>query len=104
MKKVLKNSKKTKKYLDSLPKIYLIGYWASAGIQEYYFSNHNTQNGVPLVWYFNDHNGEYERWYLKPIDCITTGHTFAWTTSKAIAQEIADVYNKFHMQLINKGL
>ena len=42
MKKVLKNSKKTKKYLDSLPKIYLIGYWASAGIQEYYFSNHNT--------------------------------------------------------------
>ena len=38
MKKVLNNTKKTKEYLDSLPKVYIAACWAGFGVAGFPFS------------------------------------------------------------------
>lgn len=95
MKTVLKSTKKTKKYLEGLPKYYLIGYWASFGILEFPFSGkYITLNGIdyPLVWQYNDSNGENERWCLVPIYQTTTGLILTWTQNEKTAQKIVNAF------------
>ena len=98
MKKVLKNNAKTAKYLNSLPTIYLVGCWASYGVLDFqwtgkYVKNKRTGQMEPLVWYYDDHNGEYERWYLVPIWYVTTGEIICWTESEKMACRIASALN-----------
>ena len=57
MKKVLKNTLKTKKYLDKLPKIYLIACWASYGILEFPFTGkYVKENGIDIDIEENEEN------------------------------------------------
>lgn len=91
MKKILKSTKKTKKYLDNLPKYYLIGYWADFGILDFPFSGkYVTLNGIdyPLVWQYDDCNGACDNWYLRPIYETTTGLIITWTQNIKIAQRL----------------
>ena len=98
MRKVLKNNKQTKIYLDSLPKIYLIGYWARYGVMEFPFTGKYEQNeygiSIPLVYDYDDHNGTCDNWYLRKITDTTTGIILLWTQSKSVASKIAELYNK----------
>ena len=100
MKKILKNTKKTKEYLDKLSKIYLIGYWARYGIMEYPFSgkydnSRRTKNYiVPLVYDYDDHNGTTDSYYLRRIDDTTSGEVLCWTQNKAAAQKIVKALNE----------
>lgn len=98
MKRILKNNAKTSKYLASLPKIYLVGRWAKYGVMDFewtgkYKKCKRTGQMEPLVWLFDDHNGEYERWYLVPIWYVTTGEIICWTESESQAIKIAKALN-----------
>lgn len=97
MKKVLKNTENTKAYLDSLPKIYIVGLWAKYGVREYPFTEkYFSENGfsVPLVYDYDDCNGTCDNWYLRRIDRVTSGQILLWTQSKSVASKVAELFNK----------
>ena len=90
---ILSNSRRTKEFLESLPRIYLIGVWACCGVREHYYAGCTTKEGIPYVWDYDDHNGTCDNWYLRPIDYTTTGTILAWTTNKKSAERLAKCYN-----------
>lgn len=97
MKKVLKNTAKTRKYLNSLPKIYIVGCWAKYGVREYPFTEkYFSENGfsVPLVYDYDDCNGTCDNYWLRRIDQTTSGWIVMWTQDKKLADEIAELLNK----------
>ena len=94
--KVLPNNEKTKKYLDSLHKIYLVVCLAKYGVMEFPFSGKykDKDHLQPLVWQYDDFNGEVDNWYLRPIEATTTtGSIYLWTFSKEDAYRIAKKKN-----------
>lgn len=96
MKKELKNTKKTKKYLESLHKIYLIGCWAHYGVREYPFTGKYSKNGtMPLVYDYDDHNGTCDSWFLRELVNTTTGAYVGFSFSKERAEIIADALNTY---------
>ena len=100
MKKFLKNTAKTKAYLDGLPKIYLVGCWAKYGVCEYPFTGkyeqdqYNDNISVPLVYDYDDHNGTCANYYLRKLTRVTTGRIIMWTQNKAVADKVAELLNK----------
>ena len=95
MKKILKNNKRTKKYLETLPKIYLVGFWARYGVREYYFANKNDKDGIPLVYHYYDGNGTCDLWELVPITHTTCAGQLAYTPYKELADYIANALNTY---------
>ena len=97
MKKRLKDCAKTNRYLKKLPDIYLVACWYKFGVRHFPFSGKFKKyaNGtlVPLVWDFDDHNGTYPEWILRPIFDTTTGFSLTWTFSENIAERIASKFN-----------
>ena len=97
MRKVLKNTAKTREYLESLPKIYIVGCWARYGVWEYPFTEkYFSENGIsiPIVYYYDDHNGTCDNYYLRRLDRVTTGEIIMWTQFKEVADRIAKLLNK----------
>ena len=94
MKKQLKNNEKTTRYLDSLPKIYLIVYWARCGVIGFPYTKKVDKNGVPLVYKYYDGNGTCDLWELCRIDHTITGIILGFTTNEKVAQKLAEGYNK----------
>ena len=98
MKKILKNTERTKAYLDSLPKIYMVGQWAHYGVREYPFTGEYNFNSdgvsIPLVYYYEDHNGTCDNWYLRRLDQTTSGGVVMWTQNKNVADKVAELFNK----------
>lgn len=101
-KKVLKNNKRTKRYLEKLPKIYIVACWARFGIAEYPFTGKFVKDKcrgnvyVPLVYDHDDCNGTCDNYFLRKITSVTTGHIIIWTQNRNIAEKIAAMYNQ-HM-------
>lgn len=95
MKKVLDNNAKTKKYLDSLRKLYMVACWAGYGVEEFPFSGKylDEEHLQPLVYQYDDHNGATDAWYLRSLRQTTTGHIYLWTFSKEDAYRIAAAKN-----------
>jgi len=81
-------------YVESLPKIYLIGCWMRFGVREYPNTLQVDEKGFPLVYDLDDHNGYYEEYVLRPIHEVTTGQVYAWSTDKETAQSLADMLNE----------
>ncbi len=98
MRKVLKNTAKTKEYLATLPKIYLVACWAKYGVRDFPFAGkyERNENGIdiPLVYDYDDHNGTCDNYYLRRINRTTTGSIVLWTQSKSIAHKVAELFNK----------
>ena len=92
MKEHLEYNEKNIKFVNSLPKIYLVGYWAGYGIREYPFAKKYSQHNVPYVYDFDDHNGTYAEYIAKPITDVTTRVIKIWTFSKDIADELLNIY------------
>ena len=80
-------SPKTKKYLDKLPDIYLVVELAKKWfVKKYKFTGKYTEDGIPLVYYYFDFNGEIPgAWYLRPINRITGGFILTWTEDENAA-------------------
>lgn len=97
MRKVLKNTSKTQEYLNSLPKIYIVGRWARYGVREYLFTEkYFSENGfsLPLVYDYYDGNGTCDEWRLCRIDHVTTGDIILWTQNEYVARRVAELFNK----------
>lgn len=94
LKKYLECTPENRAYVESLPKIYLIGCWARYGFMECANTLQTDKDGIPLVYDFDDHNGCYEEYVLKPIHHVTTGQAYAWSTSKEAARHVADMMNE----------
>ena len=95
--KRIKYSEKSENRLRKLTPIYMVTQYVQCCVLEYpfsgYFKKHN--NGVlePLVYDFDDHNGIYEEWVLRPITDTTIGTCIAWTFYRENAENIASKFN-----------
>lgn len=78
MKRILKNTAKTKKYLESLPKIYGIFLWAKWGMLELPWSGKYDKTGEPLVYIYYDANGMCDEYHLVPIHYASSGGFHGW--------------------------
>ena len=105
MKKILKNTLKTQKYLDKLPKIYLIACWARYGILEFPFTGkYIKENGIdiPLVYDYDDHNGVCDNYYLRKITNTTTGFIVCWLQDKYRAFNIEQALNNDRNKILKE--
>ena len=101
LRKRLKNTKKNKDKLAKLPKIYLIACWARYGVLEFPFSGRYkkiNKKAVPLVWDFDDHNGTYPEYVLRPITWTTTAAIRGWVRNKQQAKDTAEFCEKRRVQ------
>ena len=101
LRKRLKNTKKNKDKLAKLPKIYLIACWARYGVLEFPFSGRYkkiNKKPVPLVWDFDDHNGTYPEYVLRPITWTTTAAIRGWVRDEQQAKDTAEFCEKRRVQ------
>ena len=94
--KILKNTAKTKAYLDSLPKVYGIFLWAKWGILEFPWSGKYTKGDivVPLVYNYYDANGMCDEYHLVPINSCSSGAFWDWYEFKNNAEEVQETLNE----------
>lgn len=95
---MLKNNKRTKQYLDKLPKIYIVGYWAKCGVRDFPFAGKYVNHkgiSIPLVYQFDDNNGEFGAYYLRRIDQTTSGVIFFWTQNEIVARKMANLIRQY---------
>lgn len=93
MRNYIKNYEKIKKKYRS---IFLIGFWAKYGVQEYKWTGKfvDTSEGyLPEVYYYNDHNGTYETYTKVPLNHVTTGVCIGYSFNKENANYIANKLN-----------
>ena len=101
LRKRLKNTKKNKDKLAKLPKIYLIACWAHYGVLEFPFSGRYKKidkKPIPLVWDFDDHNGTYPEYVLRPITWTTTAAIRGWLRDEQQAKDTAEFCEKRRVQ------
>lgn len=101
-KEILKNNKKTQKYLETLPNIYIVGCWAKWGVRRYKLEsirpwvNPGTKEieRIPYVWNYDSHNGWADQYELVPIYYVTTGIIRGCTFEKGLAEWVAKKLNE----------
>lgn len=95
MKKVLNNTKETKEYLDSLPKVYIAACWAGWGVAGFPFSGKyaDKKKTIPLVWKYCDFNGTASEWHLMSIYNTTTGIISGWSFNYPMLIDYAKLKN-----------
>lgn len=101
LRKRLKNTKKNKDKLAKLPKIYLVACWARYGVLEFPFSGRYkkiNKKPIPLVWDFDDHNGTYPEYVLRPITWTTTAAIRGWLRDEQQAKDTAEFCEKRRLQ------
>lgn len=105
--KRLPYNQKTKDKLAKLPKIYLIACWAHYGVLEFPFSGKYKKikdtdspliRYIPLVWDFDDHNGTYPEYVLRPITWTTTAAIRGWVSNEQQAKDTAEFCEKRRVQ------
>ena len=94
---VLENTKETKEYLDSLPRIYLVVRYFGVAILEFPFTGKYEKASerekdhckvVPLVYDYDDCNGTCDNYFLRKITDTTTGWIIDWCYTKEEAEEL----------------
>lgn len=93
MKATVKLEKKIAKCKD----VYLIVQYARWAIREFKWTGKFvTMYGEPCpqVWYFTDHNGAGEEYYMYPIYETTTGLPLTYTFDEKAAHRIVEALNK----------
>ena len=95
MAKILKNSKETKEYLNSLPKAYIAACWAGWGVRDFPFSGKyaDKEKTIPLVWDHYDFNGAADEWHLISIYDTTTGFIAGWSFNEAMLKDYVRLKN-----------
>lgn len=93
-KKILKNNKQTKEYLESLPRLYAVVEWAKYGILELPWSGKYNKLNIPLVYVYCDNNGECDEYRLMPIVLATSGRIISWYHHKELAERLCRAYEE----------
>ena len=94
LRKIRKNTPKTKEYLDSLSKIYGIFLWAKWGMLELPWTGKVDKNGDPLVYIYYDANGTCDEYHLVPIHYASSGGFWNWYGDKHQAELARDMLNE----------
>lgn len=94
----MKPTKKLKEKIDKCIPVYIIACWAGWGVREYKWTGKwiyapGSKRPCPEVWYFDDHNGEFEEWYKTAIFNTTTGWIADWSFYKKSAEAMAEGLN-----------
>lgn len=94
----MRPTKRLQKKIDKCIPVYLIACWAHYGVREYKWTGKwvnapGSDRPCPEVWYYDDHNGEYEEYYKTPILNVTTGWIIDWSFYKRSAEKIAEALN-----------
>ena len=107
LRKHLPDNQKTRDKLAKLPKIYLIACWAHYGVVDFPFSGKYKKvkdaegpliRYIPLVWDFDDHNGVYPEYVLRPITWTTTAAIRGWVRNEQQAKDTAEFCEKRRVQ------
>ena len=107
LRKRLPDNQKTRDKLAKLPKIYLIACWAHYGVVDFPFSGKYKKvkdadgpliRYIPLVWDFDDHNGVYPEYVLRPITWTTTAAIRGWVRNEQQAKDTAEFCEKRRVQ------
>lgn len=107
LRKRLPCNQKTKDKLAKLPKIYLIACWAHYGVLEFPFSGKYKKvkdadgpliRYIPLVWDYDDHNGTYPEYVLRPITWTTTAAIRGWVRDEQQAKDTAEFCEKRRLE------
>ena len=88
LRKIRKSTPRTKKYLDSLPKVYGIFLWAKWGMLELPWTGKFDKNGEPLVYIYYDANGMCDEYHLAPISHASSGAFRGWYKDYNTAYDI----------------
>ena len=113
LRKHLPYNQKTKDKLAKLPKIYLIACWAHYGVLEFPFSGKYKKvkdadgpliRYIPLVWDFDDHNGVYPEYVLRPTTWTTTAAIRGWVRNEQQAKDTAEFCEKRRVQAAEEKL
>lgn len=100
---VLENTKETREYLDSLPRIYLVVRYFKIAILEFPFVGKYEKAGkrekdhcdlVPLVYVYDDCNGTCDNYFLRKITNTTTVSIIDWCYSLEEAKELKEKKEK----------
>ena len=88
------------------PSIYAIVRYAKWTVSEYKFAgkwewDERTREWVPLVYHYNDHNGEYETYSIAKITNTTSGAMLGWSFNKERAESL--VYQQRILEEVNYG-
>lgn len=95
LRKIRKSTPRTKKYLDSLPKIYGIFLLAKWAIMELpWTGKYDKKTGEPLVYIYYDANGTCDEYHLVPIHYASSGSFWNWYGIKDEAKEIQNKLNE----------
>ena len=88
-------NKKNTEMIEQCESVYLVVRYAPRCVREYKWAGKwNRYSGTivnPVVYHYNDHNGEYEEYQLVDIYDTTTGEIFMWTFDKYVADKIANM-------------
>ena len=113
LRKHLPDNQKTRDKLAKLPKIYLIACWAHYGVLDFPFSGKYKKvkdadgpliRYIPLVWDFDDHNGVYPEYVLRPITWTTTAAIRGWVRNEQQAKDTAEFCEKRRVQAAEEKL
>ena len=100
LRKIRKSTPHTKKYLDSLTKIYGLFHWAKWGILELpWTGKYNKETGLPLVYIYYDGNGTCDEFHLSTIDKASSGSFWNWYSTKENAAFMQEVLNNKYMPI-----
>lgn len=96
--RVARKNKKIENKIKSSQSVYLVVKYAKWCVMEYKWTGRFLQrDGVPWimpeVYFWTDHNGQYEEWITCPICNTTTGSIYEWTFNKRAADTLAEALN-----------
>ena len=103
VKKKLKSNAKTKKYLESLPKVYAVFQWAKWTVVEVPWPKKYDKNGMPLVYHYFDCNGCCDEYRLIPISQVSSGAYYYCYYDRTVAEYIRDQLNKKEFERFEDG-
>lgn len=103
----MKVNKKNTAMIEQCESVYLVVRYAHWCVREYKWAgswnfSEGTAHCNPVVYYYNDHNGEHEEYELVDIYDTTTGEIFMWTFDRYVADKIANMLEERDNAKVNR--
>ena len=89
--------KDIEKEMENATGVYLVVCYARWCVREYKWTGDWAVvygRPCPVVWDYDDHNGEYEEYARRPILITTTGRIMDWTFYRGAADKFVELLNE----------